>query len=57
MFGQGSAKRLLVDRIVAEAKREGTPLERAEEYMLTWSESDPGFATDHPCDFKLFLDI
>jgi hypothetical protein len=43
MFDQGSAKRFLVDRIVGE---EGTPLGRAEEYMLAWSESDPDFAMD-----------
>jgi hypothetical protein len=46
MFDQGSAKRFLIDRIVAEAKKKGTPLERAEEYMLAWSESDPDFAID-----------
>jgi hypothetical protein len=46
MFDQRSAKRFLVDRIVGQAKKEGTSLRPAEKYMLAWSESDPDFAVD-----------
>src|SRR5438128_1583838 len=46
MFDQESAKRFLVDRIVRESRDEGVPLTKAEEYMLTWSESDPAFTVN-----------
>jgi hypothetical protein len=43
---QGQAKRFFVDRIVAQAKRENRPLSSDEEWMLSFSESDPEFAVD-----------
>ena len=39
------AKRFLVDKVVAQARVERTPLSDAERQMLSWSESDPDWAT------------
>jgi hypothetical protein len=46
MFDQASAKRFLIDRIVRESRDRGAPLTTAEEFMLTWSESDPAFTVN-----------
>jgi hypothetical protein len=43
---QGQAKRFFVDRIVAQAFTEGSPLSDAEQQMLSFSESDPEFTVD-----------
>ena len=43
---QGQAKRFFVDKIVAQATQKGHPLSDNERWMLSWSESDPGFAID-----------
>jgi hypothetical protein len=43
---QGQAKRFFVERIVAQAKREGLPLSSDEEWMLSFSESDTEFAVE-----------
>jgi hypothetical protein len=40
---QPQAKRFFVEKIVAQAISEGTPLSTAEQYMLSFSESDPDF--------------
>src|SRR5262249_15484050 len=40
------AKRFFVQKVVAEAEREGVPLSKAERHMLSWSESDPEFTPD-----------
>jgi len=44
---QGQAKRFFVDKIVAQASREGQPLSDNERWMLSFSESDPEFVVDH----------
>jgi hypothetical protein len=43
---QAQAKRFFVERILAQAKREGLPLSSDEEWMLSFSESDPEFVVD-----------
>jgi hypothetical protein len=43
---QGYAKRFFVERIVAQAEAEGQPLSVNEQWMLSFSESDPEFAVD-----------
>jgi len=43
---QRQAKQFFVERIVAQARREGLPLSSDEEWMLSFSESDPEFAVD-----------
>ena len=44
MFGsQQAAKRFFVERIVEEAARQGQPLSELEQWMLSFSESDPDF--------------
>ena len=43
---QGHAKRFFVDKIVAQATHEGHPLSENEQWMLSWSESDPEFKVD-----------
>jgi hypothetical protein len=43
---QGQAKRFFVDKIVAQATREGRPLSENERWMLSFSESDPDFVVD-----------
>jgi hypothetical protein len=49
-FDEASAKRFLIDRVAAQATREGKPLSEAETYMLAWSEADPGFSPDAELD-------
>jgi hypothetical protein len=44
---QSEAKRFLIEKIVAQAVAEGTPLSRAQQWMLSFSESDPHFVVDH----------
>jgi hypothetical protein len=47
MFGsQQEAKRFFVEKIVAEAVRQGQPLSNLEQWMLSFSESDPEFVVD-----------
>jgi len=43
---QGQAKRFFVEKIVAQAAREGRPLSENERWMLSFSESDPEFVVD-----------
>jgi hypothetical protein len=43
---QGQAKRFFVDKIIAQAEREGHPLTENERWMLSFSESDPEFVFD-----------
>jgi hypothetical protein len=43
---QGQAKRFFVDKIVAQAMREGRRLSENERWMLSFSESDPEFVVD-----------
>jgi len=43
---QAQAKRFFVDRIVAQAREEGSPLSDDEVWMLSFSESDPDFVVD-----------
>lgn len=43
---QTQAKRFFVERILAEAQREGHPLSENEQWMLRFSESDPDFVVD-----------
>ena len=43
---QGQAKQFFVDRIVAQASRQGHPLSENERWMLSFSESDPEFVID-----------
>jgi hypothetical protein len=38
------AKSFFVERIIAQAKKEGVNLSESERYMLAWSENDPTFA-------------
>jgi hypothetical protein len=45
---QSVAKQFFVDKIVAEARRQQIPISAAEQYMLSWSESDPHFSHDPP---------
>jgi hypothetical protein len=45
---QAAAKRFFVAKILAQATREGTPLSGDEEWMLSFSESDPAFIVDVP---------
>ena len=43
---EGQAKRFFVEKIVAQARREARPLSENEQWMLSFSESDPEFAVD-----------
>jgi hypothetical protein len=43
---QTDAKKFFVEKVLAEAKREGVTLSKAEEQMLSWSESDPDFRAE-----------
>ena len=43
---QAQAKRFFVEKIVAQATREGHPLSENERWMLSFSESDPEFRVD-----------
>jgi hypothetical protein len=43
---EGQAKRFFVERIVAQAASENSPLSSVERRMLSWSESDPEFTPD-----------
>jgi hypothetical protein len=43
---QSAAKRFFVDKIVAQAESESTPLSKTERDMLSFSESDPEFVID-----------
>jgi hypothetical protein len=43
---QGQAKRFFVDKLIAQASREGRPLSENERWMLSFSESDPEFVVD-----------
>jgi hypothetical protein len=43
---QSQAKRFFVEKIVAQAELEGSPLSDAERRMLSFSESDPEFVVD-----------
>jgi hypothetical protein len=43
---QGQAKRFFVEKILAQAVSEATPLSDAEQYMLSFSESDPEFVVN-----------
>jgi hypothetical protein len=43
---QGQAKRFFVDKIIAQASREGRPLSENERWMLSFSEFDPEFVVD-----------
>ena len=43
---QSQAKRFFVEKIVAQAAAEGSPLSDAERQMLNFSESDPEFVVD-----------
>jgi hypothetical protein len=43
---QSAAKQFFVAKIIAEARAQRIPLSPAEQYMLTWSESDPHFTQD-----------
>lgn len=54
---QGQAKRFFVDKIAAQAAREGTPLSDAERQMLSFSESDPEFVVDPALVGKLQAEI
>ena len=40
------ARRFFIDRVVAEAEREGIPLSSSERRMLSWSEVEPGCVAD-----------
>jgi len=41
-----TAKAFFVDKIIQQAEREGSPLSKAQRYMLSWSETDPSFVVD-----------
>jgi len=41
-----AAKRFFMDRIIAEAERQGIPLSNNERRMLNWSEVEPGCESD-----------
>jgi hypothetical protein len=43
---QTAAKRFIVAKVIEQAEREGVSLSAAEQYMLSWSESDPDFVPD-----------
>jgi hypothetical protein len=43
---QSGAKQFVVAKILAEAATQGLQLSPAEQYMLSWSESDPGCTQD-----------
>jgi len=43
---QSDAKRFFVEKVVAQAAAEGTPLSDGERWMLSFSESDPDFVVD-----------
>ena len=45
-ISQGQAKRFFVDKIAAQAMREGHPLSEDQRWMLSFSESDPEFLVD-----------
>lgn len=47
---QFAAKAFFVDRIVARAIEEASPLSRAEAYQLNWTEVEPGFEMDPELD-------
>jgi hypothetical protein len=43
---QTDAKKFFVEKVLTEAKREGVTLSKAEQRMLSWSESDPDFTAE-----------
>ena len=43
---ESEAKRFVVQKVVAQAEREGVALSKAERHMLSWSEADPDFKPD-----------
>lgn len=49
---QFAAKAFFVDRVVAQAIEEGSPLSKAESYQLNWTEVEPGFEMDPELDAK-----
>lgn len=54
---QGQAKRFFVEKILAQAKAEGQPLSEAEQWMLSFSESDPEFTVEPTMVERLATEI
>ena len=54
---QGQAKRFFVDKIVDQARIDGTPLSDAEREMLSFSESGPEFVVNPALVEKLGAEI
>ena len=47
IHAQTEAKKFFVEKVLTEANRERVTLTKAEERMLSWSESDPDFTAEH----------
>jgi hypothetical protein len=43
---QYDAKKFFVDKVIAQACKEGSPLSEAQKYMLNWTEVEEGFEID-----------
>ena len=54
---QTEAKRLFVDKVLAQAGLEGIALSDAEQKMLFWSESDPDWVVDLELPERLAAEI
>lgn len=57
VHSQTEAKRLFVEKVVAQARLEGGSLSDAERTMLSWSESDPDFVVDPQLPVRLAAEI
>ena len=55
-FSQGDAKKFLVNKIVFEAKCQGTPLSTVEEKLLLFSEQEPESAVGIPAELLEDID-
>ena len=54
---QGQAKRFFIDKVIDQARIDGTPLSDAEHDMLSFSESDPEFVVSPALMEKLRTEI
>jgi hypothetical protein len=57
VHSQTEAKRLLVEKVVTQARVEGVSLSDGERTMLSWSESDPDFVVDPQLPARLAAEM
>jgi hypothetical protein len=54
---QSEAKNFFVDRVISQARKEGTPLSQAQKYMLNWTEAEEGFQIDERLNERFHAEI